>query len=351
MKTINIMGTCCSRFIFNQSPINELFQVKRYAFQSALWNSADDTLGLDLDINDIEKIDVAPFTRRMVAYDFNNITLEEMDKCPSDYFMLDLMILPLPVYKINYKGRSAYTHNISLGSVVLPKMINMPEFEGLSYEKMSIEDIDKNILKEKFDLFCKWLLDRYPIDHIIVCQPKRSDKYILASTNEIKSYTDREIALFQHQDELVKEYTDYLKSQLGNVLFYEFDDSIIAFDANCCDRQPAPYHYTDKIYTLAGKEIINLISSTESEDFTNEINNVHLISNSDSSTDNNSPYNEDVSDELIEHTLDDLSDEEQEKDEYSHKRFNLKSSILKWTIFLLLSIRLITKVSSFISKM
>jgi len=88
MKTINIMGTCCSRFIFNYAPINEKFQVKRYAFQSGIWSCFDKSIGLDLDVNDIEKIDIAPFTRRMVNYDFNNITLSEMEANPSDYLMI-----------------------------------------------------------------------------------------------------------------------------------------------------------------------------------------------------------------------------------------------------------------------
>jgi len=265
MNTINIMGTCCSRFIFNYPPINGCFKVNRYAFQTAVWNSFDNSLGLNLDVNDIEKVETAPFTRRMINYEFNNITVSEMDKYPSDYFMMDLMIMPLPLYKISYKEHITYTHNISLGSTELPQMVKMPEFEGLTYEKISIEDIPEGTIKSKLDIFCNWALNNYPSENIIIYRPKRGKKYIISSSGELKEYSDKEIDKFLHYDNIVKKYTDYVKAKLPDSIYFECDDDVIAYDANCLDRKPAAYHYSGDTYTQHSKELLKLIQSRKNQ--------------------------------------------------------------------------------------
>lgn len=258
MKTMNIFGCCCSRFLFNFSPLKDEFQVKKYAFQNSVWSCFDSSL--ELPVSDIEKIDTAPFTRRMIHYELNKAVITEFEANPADFFLIDLLTISFPVYKVEFMGHTTYTQNISIGSTVLPQMVQMPEFAGLTCQKMGITEISETNLRERLDLFSDWVRKQYPVERIILTCPKRAEHFLLPDVPGVNDYTDSEIERFRKLDAITKKYTDDLKASLGNVLYYEYHEDLLAFDKNVHGRQPAAYHYPDEVYIGQGKDILSLLA-------------------------------------------------------------------------------------------
>lgn len=186
--------------------------------------------------------------------------LPELEAFHSDYFLLDLQTMRLPLYEITYNGKTTYTQNINIGANVLPKMCEMSEFSSLTYSKIDFSSISEVQIKNGLDKFSEWLLSNYSTDRIIIYTPKSAYRYILASDLSHHDYPPKEISRLKGLDDRVIYYTQYFISKLGNVICYEYSGEFIGYDSNCQDHVPAAYHYADEVYQANGLEILNLLS-------------------------------------------------------------------------------------------
>lgn len=263
MKTINLIGSSCSKNLFDYEPLKSNIKLKKCGHELSIWSLSDSSLGLS--VSDIEKVDATPFYRKMLNYDLNNYALKDFEDNKSDFFMIDLMALSFAMYKVTYKGLTTYTQNKKIGSKLLPEMIKMPEFEGLSYEQVPFKELPAEDIVKGFDKFCNWLLKNYSSNQILIYLPKRAKKYMLASDESIHSYSDEALYADEILDVIIKNFTDYIKSKLGDVLFFEDEDDLLAFDKNRKDEIPSSYRYYPDDYSRQAKNIYNILVSKQGD--------------------------------------------------------------------------------------
>lgn len=259
MHTINLIGSSCSKNLFDFEPLKSNFKLKKCGHELSIWSLSDSPLGLSID--DIEKIDATPFNRKMVNYDLNNFAFKDFEANKADFFMIDLLALSFAMYKVTYKGRTTYTQNKKIGSKLLPEMVKMPEFEGLSYEQVPFEDLPAEDIVKGFDNFCDWLLKNYPTNRILIYLPKRAKRYMLASDESIHSYSDDELYADEVLDVIIKNFTDYIKSKFGSVLYFEDGDDLLAYNKNLKDGIPAPYKFHNDDYARQAEKICDILLS------------------------------------------------------------------------------------------
>ncbi|MCQ2499142.1 MAG: DUF6270 domain-containing protein [Lachnospiraceae bacterium] len=290
MKTINLIGTGCTKNLFEYEPFKSNFRLKKCAHELSIWSSCDAPLGLHVD--DIDKLDATPFNRKMVNYDLNNYALKDFETNKADYFMIDLMALSFAMYKVTYNGRTTYTQNQKIGSKLLPEMVKMPEFEGLSYEQVAFEDLPAEAMVTGFDNFCDWLIKNYPTNKIIICLPKRAKKYMLASDESIHSYSEEDLSANEVLDVIIQNFTEYIKSKFGSVIYLEFDDELLAYNKNSKDRIPAAYRYSEDDFIRLGKKLCQLLTGKAVDSAPDEYNKDSQNDNQKNNNSNNSAAND-----------------------------------------------------------
>lgn len=338
MKTINIIGSCCSKNIFNFAPIKKEFIVKKFAFQNNIWSCFDEPLGIADEA--IAKLDLAPINKNIIRYELNKVTIPEFESEKSDIFMIDMMMLSFPVYKVTYNSISTYTQNNNLGAAVLPKLRGLDEFAGLEIEKMDLSDIPEDQIKKGLDTFCDWVLSQYSPDRIILFCPRNASQYMLASDNSVHDYSEEEKSKTTAQNFLVKRYSDYLWSKLGDIIFYEDSEDNIAYFASSKDRKPAPYYLTDDAYIRQGTELLDLIPP--------EVMSAPAIAEEevdDKDTEVVSEAPEEETKSLLEDGLSDAELADLKKKKTLQK---ITVNVFKWILFGILALRLVTKVASFV---
>jgi len=324
MKSISILGSFCSRNIFNYSPIKDEYRIYNILSPNSIWTCYENSLNIPF--SDIQKIDVPEFTQKMIDYELNKNVLKRFENRNTDYFMIDLMALSFPVYKISFNGVTTYTQNINIGTIILPKMKKMDEFKNLSYQKISIFDIPEDRIKNHLDSFCYWLIYKQAVDRIVLYYPTRATDYVTATDNTIKEYSSEEVAKSIRYNELLKKYTEFLKLRLGDIIYYEYPKEILAYDKNCINRVPACYHYTDNIYNNISQELLTLLPDptimTASIDSTE--NDIDL--STESETDKDYYYNI----------------EEEKAYKKIRRRAKIRNSIIKWLVFIILLMKLLS---------
>lgn len=267
-KTVNAFGCCCTRNIFNYKPINDFLSVNKYAFQIAVWACFEESLNIPEE--DIEKIPERPFTKRMIHYDINKCALQEFEKSEADYFMIDLQTMSFPVYEVSYQGKKTYIQN-HLGASFLPKMVEMKEFEGLSFERMNIGDVPQDIVFRGLRKFAEWVLQKYDPKKVILYLPRRARRFV---TNEgiYRKYDEETLHSQLYLDCEVVKYTDYLKTIMPGINYYEYDGELLGYDENYGRKQPPALHYAEYNFMEQGTDILKMLSIDNDQNIAENIN-------------------------------------------------------------------------------
>lgn len=263
IKKISILGSGCSRNLFNYEPLKSAFKVVKYGNQLNPWGLFDESLDLSDEI--INQLDISDFKKKMVGYELNKTAVYEYEKTKSDYFMIDLMSISFSLYKITINNKTTYTHNRNIGSKVLPQLEALSKFDNISCSRLEFWHFPSQMIEDGIEAFCNWLKDLYPPEKIIVYLPKRAEKYISSSDGLIHSYSQSDQDVYTVLDEIVKRSTAYIISRLGHVLFYECPDDLIAYNENLQFEKPYPYKYTESIYKSQANDLFNLIRKIDNE--------------------------------------------------------------------------------------
>ena len=85
MKNIDIIGTCFSRELFNQT---NQYKVNTYLMQQSIYTLNSNPYNIS--IEEISTKDNYMFKNRMIYYDFNKIAFNKLSQNPSEYLLIDL---------------------------------------------------------------------------------------------------------------------------------------------------------------------------------------------------------------------------------------------------------------------
>ncbi len=271
MKTVNIFGCCCSRNMFNYYPLVDTFQVQRYAFQVCIWACFEQALGVPEHL--LKKIQEAAFTLRMLDYDMNKVTLQEFEKVPADYFMIDLMNMSFPLYRVTYEGKETYMQN-AFAAQFFSKVKNAEGFESFTFEEVPLSSVPEEKVLNGLDRLAEWVLRHYRQEQIILFHPLRAKKYV-GNSGMVREYPDTLLSAVQKERHLllpateefegiVLKYTNYLRTKLGNCNFVASVDPL-AFDKLLSDNPPPSMHYAPSTYVEQGERLLEVLNmSSES---------------------------------------------------------------------------------------
>lgn len=263
MKTVSIIGSICSKALFECAPLKDEFDIKYYAYQNNIWSWFDESLNLSEDA--IDKLEIDASSKEIIHSELNRNAQNELKAANSDYLMIDLLALSLPLYEISYKNRTTYVQNTTISESVLEQMSALPELANLSFSELDITSIPESEIKSGLSSFAKWILKLYPAEKIILLCPKYSLKYMLPSEHSEISYSDSDTSKFRSLNDSIKQFTEYMRSCLGNVIYYEYDDNEMAANNDSNDDVlPTPYILSREAYGIHAKQLSALILRRES---------------------------------------------------------------------------------------
>lgn len=160
---IDIIGTCCSRELFNTSKLSEIFTVQNYVFQTLIWACFFPGLNIDLDL--INKTHNANFTKRMMNFDLNKEGLNAVLRKKSEYIMVDLTSLTFSFCRCSYKGKETFARNFEQPNCFKELQRVCCDFNYVEYDYSRAEQ--ENVKKGLKEL-AQWIKKYYCQDKIII---------------------------------------------------------------------------------------------------------------------------------------------------------------------------------------
>lgn len=316
MKTVNLVGCSCSKTLFSYAPLKSSFSINQCGFQSNLWNMFDEPLNIPTEI--IDKLNLSEFKKKMVQYELNKTALKDFEENPADFFVIDLMAISFPLYKVEYNGKTTYTQNKNIINTVLPALKFNSSIENLTYTEIPFDNFPSKKIEEGLSNFCDWLFRHYSPEKVVLYIPKLATQYMLTSDNTIYPYTKEEIKMFNVMDIIVRKTTDYLIKTLEDALVFEYSGKVLAYNKNNYNNPPAPFKYTNDDYLHQSRELYTVITGCNPEVLKHRVRKSHL-------DDFDEPYNQKIA-------LDDFEDNTTVTPS-SPKTVNLVGSICSYNLF------------------
>ena len=202
-KQVTVMGSCVTRELFNDERLEDIFDVKLYAFKICPWALFEEGLGIPTNL--IKEAPIEEFLTRNIDYEFNKNLIEKFKQTPTDYFVFDFFPFIDTFYNVTYEGKTihAQTNKSQQTFSVLQKYLDSKDVE-FEYEKISIEEIDEELIKNGLQKFANFLTDNYK--HIAVVWPHFASNY-LEIDGTIKEYSEKTKFRFEYWQKYFDKWT------------------------------------------------------------------------------------------------------------------------------------------------
>lgn len=261
---ISILGTCCSRNLFETIPLKDCFEVDKYGFQICLWDLFSE--GLNIAKETVYKSKVEDFTARMFWYELSKATIKEIENAHSEYLMIDLDNIWGAVYKIELNDKIIYSQSTRNRILALREDINqghINELKELKFTKIENSDMDKSLVKQGLKNLADWALTHFDEKKIIINKIKLASDYFSIS-NQFKRYIDTRQIEINKTNGIIAEFEEYLESLLPNAIILNDDSPIAAYGLFDSLENSAPDidHYS---YLSYYKKSMQLIEKTNLE--------------------------------------------------------------------------------------
>lgn len=252
--SVNIVGSCCSRNLFNYPHLSAMYDVKEYVFQVAIWEMFQESLDIDIEI--IRKIAPNNFQARLLDYGLNKTLERALINKKSDYLLIDTQCFVSPVYKVTYQGKECFIQHFR-GELLLDKLKNELG-KSFYYEKLTIDDIDQERIEKGLERFGDLIKSIYSSKEIILYCPIFVD-YRLDENYKVVKLSDSVVSLNKKRNEIINRYYDIIKRQFPEARQLNFLESSIADDY---DHIKATYstHYSNMTYIKQGYSFIEMLN-------------------------------------------------------------------------------------------
>lgn len=255
MKTINVLGCCCSRDLITPEDISsQIYSVPKCVTIMSPLSQYLVKGGRRLESSDFSKFRNEPgfnYLSRISALDNNNEIFEHIGSVKSDYLLLDIVDIRLPVARYSFDSYLTFT-NFIRG--------NQPAFEQLVGNKISLIDFDSVTYKQWEDCV-KWYLDKvlkiYRPDQIIFNELLMVDN--LLDINEQFVFFDRgRVCLNGRINVVLRKLYSFCRRYVPGALFMPFPRCVYAVWNHIWG--PYPLHFANEYYQY-GREALKTATS------------------------------------------------------------------------------------------
>ena len=267
-KHISIIGSCLSRHMFNCSPLADIFDVDKYAYQVCPWDIFSE--GIDVKPDHIQSYYSEKFTARMLWYDLNKVTASEIENTNSEYLMIDLYIaVAAPIKRIEYKGKTVYSQCSYDRFAPFMKFISgKEEYSTLKVTDIQTYDFDQTIIFKGYDRLIEWATKRFDNGKIIINIPSLSKKYFDLD-NRIVEYDESLILKGMKLQETIKKHSMYLYERIPGAILLDLSDNQTIAQCGIYDNPsepiPTTWHYTDEDYCNQANKLKGLLGVSKYE--------------------------------------------------------------------------------------
>ncbi len=260
-KHISIIGTCCSRNLFNTSLLRDVFNIDFYACQICPFALFDK--GLNIDKNELYKANIEEFIARMFWYELNKVAINEAEKQNSEYLLIDLHNIYSEIGVVQYNNQFVYTQ--STGNNIKNRINFLYEIESLksiTFKPIKIQNIAETIIYNGLNKLADWAKSRFDSKKIIIYIPQLAQTFYDLDNNFSK-FNDSIIDRGKCEYELVKKFSIYLHNRIkGSVLLEDNFNKIAGFInydevINC--KTPYPNHFIEPNYFKTSKNLLELL--------------------------------------------------------------------------------------------
>lgn len=229
-KHISVIGSCVSRQLFNNILLDSIFTVDKYSYQICVWDLFGDKIKIDKE--ELLKYYSEEFTARMITYDFNKITLDEIASANSEYLIIDLYNIIAPICEFKLKDKTVYTQfTYDRYSSLINNIDNFNNLKDLKYQKYPFQKLDKSIVYKGLRKLAGWIKKHFDLNKVIIEIPSFADKYFDLE-NQLFDYSEQKLINNNNQISIIKEFSLYLADLLPEANLFDLsgDNSIAQFN-------------------------------------------------------------------------------------------------------------------------
>lgn len=241
MKEISIIGSCCTRDLFEFDVLKSDFAVKDYIFQVAVYDMF--AAPINAPVNKINTLPLANFLRRCCGYDLNKTAIDTLLEHKTEYIAVDLYTIGNTALRLTDRnsGNTVYLG----GHYVYDIYSSIQKWNTVKAELVTVTELDSELLKDGITRLAEWLKQNYTRDKIIINYPVFSKKYI-DRTGSVVNYDDGMLETIENREKRVYEYTDLLCSLIPGAVVIKpvFDEAIAIYRLTDSVRvkYPSPVH-------------------------------------------------------------------------------------------------------------
>lgn len=255
-KTISIFGSCCSRNIFNYPHMTEVFEVKNYVFQVAMWECFGQMLDIPLTI--LKSISPNRFQATLLDYGFNKTVVSELEKNRAEYILIDTQSFVSPIYKVEYCGMATYIQHFR-ATELLPKLQEKLGREQFRYQVFDIKNFPKGYIEERLRKFAEWLKTVYAQSNIILYAPQFVDLRVGKNFN-FEKLPPHLVKINSERNYIINLYYELLKSFLPKAKILHFDAKRTIADDYAHSKNIYSAHYSNNSYIEQGMDLLKVLN-------------------------------------------------------------------------------------------
>lgn len=241
MKEISIIGSCCTRDLFEFDVLKSEFAVKDYIFQIASYDMF--TAPINVPVNKVNTLPIANFIRRCCGYDLNKTAIDVLNEHKTEYIAVDLYTIGNTALRLTEKksGKVVYVG----GHYVRDIYPAIQKWKGVKAELIPSMQLDSALLKNGITRLAEWLKQNYDPDKIIINYPIYCKKYIDRNGNVVK-YDDGMLKTIKNREKRVYECTDLLCSLIPGAVVIKsaFEEAVAVYRLTdgISVKVPSPVH-------------------------------------------------------------------------------------------------------------
>lgn len=263
-KHISIIGSCCSRELFNTSTLSEIFEVDKYAYKVCAWDLFNENK-FSFDRETYKSLPIPEFRSRMIWYDLNKVTLSEITPEHSEYLMIDLLNIFYNIDEVTYNNKTVYVQEIhDRLSLYKTQILQNDVLKNISWKRTKFEDFDKQKIIDGLKKLAEWAKENFDENKIIIHIPYPAQKYINYN-HEILSFEEPYISDLNASCKIVEEYSNILHSFLPNSLIMKnLPNKLSAYGPYDYKlERPSALHYSFYDYHRQSMSLLKLLNINE----------------------------------------------------------------------------------------
>ena len=238
IPSINILGSCVSRDIFNFNRTEDI-NIDQYIARQSFISSVDTPFSGTIDINLSSQ-----FETRSLKSDLRKDSFKTLSSHKSDYLIIDLIEDRFPLVKFQ---ESLFTFSYELQ--------NSKFFDYSEIELIDKTDIPSSTWKDAMGKYVNHILKIYSPDKIIIHETYLVDQYI-SKNGEIKCFSGEKLAFSKKINKILKQYYDYLKQKIPDAYVISIlNEGYLANENHIWGL--AQVHYEDRYY----QDVLKILKS------------------------------------------------------------------------------------------